>query len=53
MKKKMYLVKYEVLARNMLEALKIGKGTVYEISLVDEKAQPVEEKKVEGFIKNK
>ena len=48
-KKKLFLVKREVLARNIKEAI-TAKGVIYEIQTVDEKSQPVDEKKI-GFEK--
>ena len=53
MRKKLFLVKHEVVAKTVQEALRIGKGTVYEVVLAEEKSWPEDEKKVEGFTKIK
>ena len=45
---KMFLVKREVMARS-LKAAMTARGTIYEISEVQEKDQPIPERKVEGF----
>ena len=51
-KKKMYLVKYEVIASTVKEALR-KKGQVYEVSLADEKNWPEENKPMLRDNKNK
>ena len=51
MRKKLYLVKYEVIATSIERAIKT-RGRIYEISEADEKMWPVEPKKV-GFINKK
>lgn len=51
LRKKMYIVKHEVLARNIQEAAKIKCWVVYEVSIADEKYQPQDEKEVKGFSK--
>lgn len=38
--KKLYIVKHEVLAKSITEAMRIKTGNIYEISLADEKYQP-------------
>lgn len=48
MKEKLYLVKREVRARNIKEAMNKD-GVIYEIVLADEKFQQEEEKKETGF----
>lgn len=45
---KLYFVKKEVLARNIVEAAK-AKGRIYEISLAADKDQPESFTKVRGF----
>ena len=45
--KKLYLVKREVVASNVVEAMK-NKGTIYEIQLTEEKMWPENKNKV-GF----
>ncbi len=53
MMKKLYIVKREVRANSIPEALK-GKGKVYEVSLAGDKYQPTEEKSDNtGFKKTK
>lgn len=47
-KKKMYLVKREVIATTVEKALK-AKGHVYEVTLADEKSWPQEKTKKLGF----
>jgi hypothetical protein len=47
MKKRLWIVKREVLATSLEKALK-GKGRLYEITEADEKFQPEEKKKL-GF----
>lgn len=51
MKKKMYLVKREVIASNIKDAM-VKRGRIYCIELAEEKSQPEENKSV-GFIKEK
>ena len=51
LKKKLWLVKREVRANSLKEAM-ITKGHIYEISLADDKYQPDTDKKDVGF-KNK
>ena len=48
--KKLYLVKREVYATSIEQALK-QKGKVYEVSLAEDKFQPVVEKPIVGFEK--
>lgn len=50
MKKKMYLVKREVIATSIEKAIH-GKGIIYEVTLADEKSWPDEKKKAVGFRK--
>lgn len=47
LKYKMYLVKREVMARNIKHAMSV-KGTIYSLELVDEEHQPEYKKKI-GF----
>ena len=49
-KKKMYLVKREVIATSVERAIHT-KGVVYEVTLAEDKVQPLEEKPKLGFIK--
>ena len=49
-KKKMYLVKREVIATSAEKAIR-AKGVVYEVTLAEDKVQPPEEKPKLGFIK--
>lgn len=51
-KEKLYLVKREVYAKSLRGAL-AGKGSIYEVTLADEKFQPEEPKKEMGFNKIK
>ncbi len=44
----MYLVKREVFAASLERAI-VSRGVVYEVSLADEKFQPVPKKKKLGF----
>jgi hypothetical protein len=54
MRKKLFLVKYEVIATTMEHAIKTArKGSIYEISLADEKSWPVEKKELGFKDKNK
>ncbi len=48
--KKLYLVKREVFATSLRQAMNKG-GAIYEIQLAEEKFQPQEEKKPAGFEK--
>lgn len=50
MRKKLYLVKYEVVATSLKRALD-SKGHVYEVVLAEEKSWPEESKKRVGFKK--
>ncbi len=50
MKKKLYLVKREVLATSVAQAL-IARGEIYEVSLAADNLQPVIKKKSLGFMK--
>ena len=45
---KMWIVKREVLARNLKEAIK-NDGRIYAVEEADQKYQPIEEKKLTGF----
>lgn len=47
-KLRMYIVKREVLARSIKDAV-TAKGIVYEVSLADEKFQPDSKKPIKGF----
>lgn len=53
-KQKMYLVKREVMARNIEEAMK-NDGEIYSIELADSRFQPEEKKQkpIIGFSKDK
>ena len=47
MRKKLYLLKYEVIATSIKQAMK-SKGTLYEVTLTEEKSWPIESKNT-GF----
>ncbi len=49
-KKKMYLVKREVIAGSIKEAM-VKRGTIYSIEIAEDKFQPDEQKKFLGFKK--
>lgn len=51
MKKRMYLVKREVIATSMAKAI-VGRGKVYEITLADDKFQPKDPSPRVGFKSN-
>lgn len=51
-KKKLYLVKREVFATTIKEAM-TNDGIIYEISLAEEKFQPASDKPVNGFAPRK
>lgn len=51
-KKQMYYVKREVLARDIISAAK-APGRIYEISLAQEKDQPIDEIRMKGFAPEK